>query len=144
MQQSVRVLIGEGNAVVRESLAAAVNIQADMEVVAMAANTSEALAQCQLTKPDVVLIDLEMSEMDGVVAVAAIQEKLPETAIIVLTAAGGDELAAKGIRAGARRSLLKESAPQQVVTAIRAVDQWIIPKDHSTDPSADPTSTLPE
>jgi DNA-binding NarL/FixJ family response regulator len=127
MQQSVRVVIGEGNAVIRESLAAVVNLQPDMEVVAKASNTSEALAQCQLTKPDVVLMDLEMSKMDGLEAVATIQEKLPETAIIVLTTSGGGELAAKGIKAGARRSLLKNSTPQEVIDAIRLVHQWIIP-----------------
>jgi two-component system NarL family response regulator len=127
MQQSVRVVIREGNAVIRESLATVVNLQPDMEVVAKAANTSEALAQCQLTKPDVVLMDLEMSKMDGIKAVATIQETLPETSVIVLTTSDGDELAAKGIKAGARRSLLKDSAPQEVIDAIRLVHQWIIP-----------------
>lgn len=127
MLQSVRVVIGKGNAVIRESLAAVVNLQAAMEVVARAANTSEALAQCQVTKPDVVLMDLEMSKMDGLEAVATIQEKLSDTAIIVLTTSGGGELAAKGIKAGARRSLLKDSEPQEVISAIRLVHQWIIP-----------------
>ena len=103
MQQSVWVVIGEGNAVIRESLPAVVNLQADMEVVAKAANTSEALAQCQVTKPDVVLMDLKMSKMDGLEAIATIQEKLPDTAIIVLITSGGGELATKGIKAGARR-----------------------------------------
>ncbi len=126
-------MIGEGNAVIRESLAAVVNLQADMEVVAKASDTSEALAQCQLTKPDVVLMDLEMSKMDGIEAVATIQEKLPETAIIVLTNSGGDELAAKGIKAGARRLLLKESEPQEIIDAIRLVYQWVLPGDTAGD-----------
>ena len=126
MQQTVRVLIGEGNAVIRESLAAVVNLQPDMEVVAKAADTAEAVAQCQLTRPDVLLMDLEMSKMDGIEAVATIQDQLPDTAIIVLAKSSGSALAAKGIKSGARRSWNKESAPEEIIEAIRLVNQWVI------------------
>ena len=97
--------------------------EADLEVVAQAANGREAVAKAFELLPDVILMDLQMPEMDGVAAIIEIKNAALETGIIILTTYDTDDYIFRGIEAGARGYLLKDSPPEEVLKAIRAVYQ---------------------
>lgn len=125
----VRVLIADDHPVVREGLAALINRQPDMVVVAEVSNGGEAVEQFLLHRPDVALLDLRMPEMDGVDAIAAIRQKIPTARLIVLTTFDEDEDIYRGLRAGAKAYLLKDAPRDDLLKCIRAVHegQTIIP-----------------
>jgi two-component system, NarL family, response regulator len=128
--KAIRILIADDHPIVREGLAALLNRANDMEVVAEASNGREALKQFQRCRPDVVLVDLRMPEMDGVDAILAIREQAPEARVIVLTTYDGDEDIYRGLRAGAKAYLLKDAPREELMECIRAVHggrMWIPP-----------------
>ncbi|MBN1856476.1 MAG: response regulator transcription factor [Dehalococcoidia bacterium] len=117
----IKILIADDHPVVREGLSAMLERQEDMEVVGDAADGAAAVTICEKTKPDVVLMDLRMPEMDGVQAMRQISEKQPTIKFIVLTTFDTDDYIFKGIEAGARAYLLKDSPREELFKAIRAV-----------------------
>ena len=121
MPGPIKVLIADDHPIVREGLAAVVGQEPDMEVVGQASNGAEAVAEAGILRPDVVLMDLRMPEMDGVQAILKIKEDAPDMGIIILTTYDTDEDVFKGIEAGARAYLLKDSPPEEVLNAIRMV-----------------------
>jgi DNA-binding NarL/FixJ family response regulator len=120
-QEIVRVMIAEDHAVVREGLAAIIDDEPDMEVIALAANGSEALELYRRERPDVAVMDLQMPVMDGADAIAAIKGEHPGARFVVLTTYDGDEDIYRALRAGAQGYLLKDSPPDQLLGALRAV-----------------------
>jgi DNA-binding NarL/FixJ family response regulator len=118
---AIRILIADDHPVVREGVAALVGGQADMSVVGQASNGREAIQQFRAHHPDVVLMDLQMPEMNGLDALIAIRDEAPDARIIVLTTYTGDAQVLRAIKAGARGYLLKSALHKELLEAIRAV-----------------------
>ncbi|GAA1860053.1 response regulator transcription factor [Paeniglutamicibacter psychrophenolicus] len=122
----IRVALVDDQQLFRSGLAVIIGAQPDMAVVAQAADGTEALGEIAAHGPDVVLMDVQMSPMDGVEATRKIFEdttgrfgRLPK--VIMLTTFDWDEHAATAVRHGASGFLLKDSTPEFVCEAIRAV-----------------------
>jgi DNA-binding NarL/FixJ family response regulator len=125
----IRVLIVDDHLVVRMGLRSMIDSQPDMEVVAEAANGNEAVQAYREHRPDVVLLDLRMPQLNGVEATIAIRNEFPKALIIVLTTYDGDENIYRALQAGAHAYLLKDIPRDQFLQAIRAVHrgQYCIP-----------------
>ena len=117
--KQIRVIIADDHPVVREGLGALVKSQKDMQVVSEAANGRQAVQQFLLHRPDVLLLDLRMPEMNGIEAIQAILKKAPKAKIIVLSTYNGDEDVYQALQAGAKAYLLKDSPREQLLESIR-------------------------
>jgi len=117
----IRVMIVDDHPVVREGLSAMLDRHEGMKVVAEAADGAAAIQKAAESNPDVILMDLRMPVMDGVEAMRRISERKPSVRFIVLTTYDNDEYIFKGIEAGARAYLLKDSPREELFRAIRAV-----------------------
>ena len=120
-QTPIRVLIADDHPALREGLSALLERQADLQVVAMASDGLEAVAQMRTHRPDIILMDLRMPCMEGADAVAAICGEWPAARIIILTTYDGDEDIYRALRAGAKGYLLKDAPCEELFTAIRQV-----------------------
>lgn len=118
----IRVLIAEDHAIVRKGVHTLLSLEKDILVVGEAANGREAVRQVSELKPDVVLMDLVMPEMDGIQAIQRIKEENPEIRVLVLTSFATDDKIFPAIKAGALGYLLKDSDPAELVAAIRQVN----------------------
>ncbi|MEG4453403.1 response regulator transcription factor [Microcoleus sp. N9_A1] len=123
MQQSnmIRVLIADDHAIMRQGLAALLEQEPDLTVVAKASNGQEALTMFRQYQPDVTLMDVRMPQMDGVEAITALCTEFEAARIVVFTAYDGDEDIYRGLRAGAKSYLLKNTEPDELFLAIRTV-----------------------
>jgi len=119
----IRVMITDDHPVVREGLSAMLSREKDIEVVAEAANGNEAIVKARDLKPDIVLMDLRMPEVDGVEAMRQIRTENPDIKFIILTTYDNDEYIFQGIEAGARAYLLKDSPREEMFKAIRVVSE---------------------
>ena len=117
----IRILSVDDHPLIRQGVAGLVAIQADMNLIAEAANGREAIQQFHRHRPDITLMDLQMPEMNGLDAIIAIRGEFPEARIIVLTTYAGDVQALRALKAGARAYLLKGSLHKELLTTIRAV-----------------------
>jgi DNA-binding NarL/FixJ family response regulator len=117
----VRLLICDDHPVVRAGLNGMLSGEPDFEVVGEAANGREAIALTGELRPDVVLMDLRMPEMDGVSAILQIKAEHPETQILVLTTYESDADILRAIEAGATGYLLKDAPREELFGAIRVV-----------------------
>ncbi len=117
----VRVIIADDHPIVREGLQAVISDQPDMVVVGQASTGAEAVVLALTHRPDVVLMDLRMPEMNGVDAIVAIRAQWPDAHVIVLTTYDGDEDIYRALQAGARGYLLKDTPRADLLEAIRAV-----------------------
>ncbi|MBI9044258.1 MAG: response regulator transcription factor [Anaerolineaceae bacterium] len=117
----IKILIADDHAIVREGLRTLVSNSQDMEIVGEATNGKEAVEMALKIKPDVILMDLVMPEMDGLEAIKAIKEQQSEANILVLTSFAEDDKVFPAIKAGALGYLLKDSQPSQLLEAIRDV-----------------------
>lgn len=125
----IRVLLAEDHVVVRNGLAAIINQEKDMEVVAEAGEGGEAVDLWKKHRPDVTLMDLRMPGLSGANAIYEIHEVNPEVRIIVLTTFDGDEDIYRAIRAGAKAYLLKDVKREELFHCIREVHagRFVIP-----------------
>ncbi|MCC5668353.1 response regulator transcription factor [Nostoc sp. CHAB 5784] len=127
----IRVLIADDHAIFRQGLATIINRDPDMQVIAQAENGEQAIALFGEHQPDVTLMDLRMPEVEGVAAIGAICATAKSARIIVLTTYDSDEDIYRGLQAGAKGYLLKETEPDELLNAIRTVHrgQKYIPPD---------------
>jgi DNA-binding NarL/FixJ family response regulator len=116
----IRVLIADDHPVVRDGLRAMLATQPDMAVVGEAATGTKAVACARALHPDVVLMDLQMPELDGPAAIAALRDREPQVRVLVLTTFGTDADITRAIDAGATGYLLKDAPREQLFNAIRA------------------------
>ena len=120
---TIRVLVADDQALVRAGFVALLDAQDGIEVIAEAATGTAALAAAREMRPDVVLMDIRMPEMDGLAATRAIaaDPALAEVRVVVLTTFELDEYVFEAMRAGASGFLVKHTAPPELVRAVRVV-----------------------
>ena len=117
----IRVLIADDHEVVAEGLKHLIEAQADMQVVAIAGDGREAVRQAEELRPDVVLMDLSMPELNGADATRVLLEQDPGRKVIVLSMYADHEYVRRALKSGALGYVVKRSAAKDVVGAIRAV-----------------------
>ena len=117
----IRVVIADDQRAVREGLAMLVGLTDDIEVVGTAANGVEAVQLTRDLRPDVVLMDLRMPEMEGAQATHTIRGTLRDTQVLVLTTYADDDSLFPALQAGARGYLTKDASAEEIERAIRAV-----------------------
>lgn len=119
---SIRVLVVDDQALVRGGLAMVLRIQDDIDVVAEAGTGREAIEAARAHRPDVILMDIRMPEMDGLEATARILEEADwDVRVVILTTFDPDEYVYRALRAGASAFVLKDIPPEQLATAVRTV-----------------------
>jgi DNA-binding NarL/FixJ family response regulator len=116
----IRVLLVDDHAVVRMGLKAFFDMLDDIDVVGEASDGSEGVAMARRLKPDVVLMDLLMPNMDGITAIGRIKAEMPETEIVTMTSFIEEEKVTAALEAGASGYVLKDAEAEEVATAIRA------------------------
>ena len=117
----IRVFIADDHTIVRNGIAAVLELVPDIEVVGEAENGREAFHRVEQLQPDVILMDLVMPEMDGIEAIRRIKDRQPEVRILVLTTFAGEDKIFPAIKAGALGYHLKDCRPEELVQAIRQV-----------------------
>jgi DNA-binding NarL/FixJ family response regulator len=117
----IRILAVDDHSLLREGIVGLVAGQSDMSLVAQASNGREAINQFRTCRPDIVLMDLQMPEMNGLDAMIAILGEFPAARIIILTTYTGDVQVLRALKAGARAYLLKNLLHKELLETIRAV-----------------------
>ncbi|MCB2166305.1 MAG: response regulator transcription factor [Deltaproteobacteria bacterium] len=117
----IKVLLADDHSIVREGLRRIVEESGDLEVVAEAADGREALKQVEELSPDVAVVDISMPGIDGLEVVSRLKDTHPGLPVLILTMHEEAQYIVRAIEAGAMGYLTKQSAPEQLVTAIRRV-----------------------
>jgi len=117
----IRVFSVDDHPLLREGIAAIINNQQDMVMVAQAANAQDALLQFRKHLPDVTLMDLRLPDMSGIETMIAIRAEFPEARVIILTTFEGDVEIKRALESGARGYVLKSMPPKELVEVIRQV-----------------------
>lgn len=118
---AIRIMLVDDHPAFRKGMAALIESEPDLEVVAQTGDGSEALDVYRQKKPDVVLMDLRLPGMGGVEATLAIRKEFPDARVIVLTTFDTDEDIYRAIQSGAKSYLLKDTPDDELATAIRLV-----------------------
>jgi len=118
---TVRVLLADDHAVVRDGLRALLEGGKDLQVVGVAGNGRDAVAEAQRLRPDIVIMDISMPELGGVEATRRIVENCPDARVLILSMHLSAEHIHRSLQAGAQGYVLKESAGDEVIEAIRAL-----------------------
>jgi DNA-binding NarL/FixJ family response regulator len=117
----IRIVVADDHPLARAGIAALIADEPDMLLVGEAANGREAVEQFRAQHPDITLMDLQMPQMTGLEATAAIRAEFPDARIIVLTTFTGDVQVVRALHAGASGYLLKSALAKELLVAIRAV-----------------------
>lgn len=121
--ETIRILIADDHAIVREGLRSLIGVQPDMEIVGEAADGVEAVLKYRSLQPDVILLDLVMPRQGGIQAIGEIARENPDARILVLTSFAEDDRVFSAIKAGALGYLLKDSLPEELLRVIREVSR---------------------
>ncbi len=117
----IQILLVDDQHIIRQGLRSMLELNPDMQVIGEAENGKRALEEVSKLQPDVVLMDIRMSIMDGVAATEAIVQQFPDSKVLVLTTFDDDEYVLKALRLGAKGYLLKDTEPDELALAIRSV-----------------------
>jgi two-component system, NarL family, nitrate/nitrite response regulator NarL len=117
----IRVVLADDHPIVRDGLRKLLTLEDDIEVVGEASDGREAVSVVQLTRPDVVILDLRMPHMDGLAALQALQQIDKKTKVIVLTASEDKNEFVQAMKLGCSGIVLKQTAPELIVKSIRKV-----------------------
>ncbi|HNT24069.1 MAG TPA: response regulator transcription factor [Anaerolineales bacterium] len=130
MTNTIRVLVVDDHAIVRKGVVALMATEPSIQVVGEASNGVDALAKAEALRPDVILMDLVMPELDGIEAIRQITSAQLGARILVLTSFAADDKVFPALKAGALGYLLKDSNPDDLIEAIRQVyrgESWLHP-----------------
>ena len=116
----IRVMITDDHLIVREGLRLILETAEGIDIVGEASDGSECLQLVPELKPDVILMDLQMPRMDGITAIGHLRREYPEIAIVILTTFNEDDLMLRGLQAGARGYLLKDTSRENLLDTIHA------------------------
>ena len=119
----IRILIADDHAIIRRGLRTLLEHEPGLEVVAEACDGREAVAIARRERPQVVILDISMPNLNGIEAARQIAEVLPEAQVVILTVQADEAYLLSALKAGARGYVLKSSAESEVVDAVRAVSQ---------------------
>jgi NarL family two-component system response regulator LiaR len=129
MAEMIRILVVDDQAIVRESLCTMLRTKPGLKIIGQAGSGEEAIVQARTLEPDVILMDLVMvgAAIEGVAAIRAIKAQNPAARILVLSGFSEDAQIIESVRAGALGYILKSSAPEELVTAIRQIHRGDAP-----------------
>jgi NarL family two-component system response regulator YdfI len=116
----IRILIADDHDVVRDGLKLILETEEDFQVIGEVGDGAKAVQLTEELQPDVILMDLRMPGMDGLQAIEKIHAKWPKVAVVILTTYNEDDLMMRGLRAGARGYLLKDTNRQTLFNSLRA------------------------
>ena len=117
----ISVLIADDHTLFRKGVRKMLEVEEDMKVVGEAGTGREALEQARALMPDVILMDIKMPDLDGIEATRTLRREMPHVGIIFVTMFQDDEFVFKGLQAGGRGYILKDTDPETMLRAIRAV-----------------------
>jgi pilus assembly protein CpaE len=123
MADKIRILVVDDIAETRENLAKLIGFEADMTIVASAGGGQEAVEMAKKERPDVILMDINMPDMDGITATEIIANTVPESPIIMMSVQGEQDYLRRSMLAGAREFLVKPFSADELVNAIRHVHE---------------------
>ena len=117
----IRILTVDDHPLLRRGIAALVNAEDDMKLIAEASSGEEAIEKFRLYRPDVTLMDIQLTGLNGIETIVQIHKEFPDARIIVLTTYSGDVQVVRAIKAGARGYLLKRQVHRELLDTVRAV-----------------------
>lgn len=120
-QRLIRILTVDDHPLLRKGIAALVNTELDMKLVAEASNGQEAIEKFRLHRPEVTLMDVQMPGLNGIETISRILSEFPDARIVVLTTYTGDAQVLRALKAGARAYMLKRHVHRELLETIRAV-----------------------
>jgi DNA-binding NarL/FixJ family response regulator len=118
----IRLLVVDDQSLVRQGLKAILSLESDLEIVGMAENGEEAIAQVEVLQPDIVLMDLRMPVMNGSTATRIICDRFPDIKVLILSTYDDDHDVSLAIRSGAKGYLIKDMPSEELVKAIRCIN----------------------
>jgi len=121
----IKILVADDHLIIRQGLRLILETESDFELVGEASDGNEALSLCRKLKPDIVLMDLRMPNMDGLTAIEKLRVEQPAIAVVILTTFNEDELMLRGLQAGARGYLLKDTDRSTLFDTIRAAARGV-------------------
>lgn len=121
--KTLRILVADDHEVVRQGMRALLEVRPEWEVCAEAANGREAVERAKQTKPDVVVMDISMPELNGLEATRQILKALPRTEVLILTLHESEQLIRRVVESGAHACVLKSDAGRSLVEGVAAVGQ---------------------
>ena len=119
--KKIKVLIADDHGIVRAGLASILGFEDDIAVVGEANNGLHAVAQCKALRPDVIIMDLMMPQLNGVEATVRITREMPETKVMILTTYGSADDIGRALEAGAAGAMIKTVSNDTLVSAIRPI-----------------------
>lgn len=122
---AIKILLVDDQYLIREGISSLLELEEDLEVVGMAAHGTEAIEQALDLKPNIILMDVRMPELNGVEATAKIKQSLPNCQIIMLTTFDDEELIVQSLLAGACGYLMKDIPPHDLVQAIKLANAGV-------------------
>ncbi len=117
----IKLLLVDDESLIRQGLEAMLSLESDLEIVGIAENGEDAIAQVEALQPDVILMDVRMPIMNGTTATRIICEKFPQSKVLILSTFDGKDDVEKAIGAGAKGYLLKDMPRSELVDAIRCI-----------------------
>ena len=126
-RRTARLVLADDHDLVREGIRAVLEGEPDLEVVGEAANGREAVEVCKELRPDLVLMDVRMPEMDGLAATRAVKAELPETSVVMVTMHESPDYLLEAVKAGAAGYILKDAAGERLVEAVRRTLEGEVP-----------------